>query len=191
MQRRRLKRTYMGFLLLLTVAVLFVSTWLALYLSKMVTRPLVALAEATHEISRGTARLPGGRAGGQRNRQAGGIVQPHGCRPGGQPRQHRSVGPRAGRHECATGAAHPAQRNHSGECSVGRAFARCLPPRTSFQPGGAPPAAPRRGPASSGRDACATCFPRTWSPTSSTCCARPTAWAARPARWRSSPRAPT
>ena len=43
----------MGFLLLLTVAVLFVSTWLALYLSKMVTRPLVALAEATHEISRG------------------------------------------------------------------------------------------------------------------------------------------
>src|SRR5271157_3389119 len=52
-QRRRLKRTYTGFLLLLTVAVLFVSTWLALYLSKMVTRPLVALAEATHEISRG------------------------------------------------------------------------------------------------------------------------------------------
>ena len=52
-QRRRLRRTYMGFLLFLTVAVLFASTWLALYLSKMVTRPLVALAEATHEISRG------------------------------------------------------------------------------------------------------------------------------------------
>ncbi len=52
-QRRRLRRTYLGFLLLLTVAVLFVSTWLALYLSKTVTRPLVALAEATHEISRG------------------------------------------------------------------------------------------------------------------------------------------
>ena len=52
-QRRRVKRTYMGFLLLLTVATLFISTWLALYLSKMVTRPLVALAEATHEISRG------------------------------------------------------------------------------------------------------------------------------------------
>src|SRR5271166_268103 len=44
-QRRRLRRTYMGFLLLLTV--------LTLFLSKMVTRPLVALAEATHEISRG------------------------------------------------------------------------------------------------------------------------------------------
>ena len=42
-----------GLLLLLTVGVLFASTWLALYLSKMVTRPLVALAEATQEISRG------------------------------------------------------------------------------------------------------------------------------------------
>ena len=53
LQRRRLRRTYLGFLLLLTVGVLFASTWLALYLSKMVTGPLVALAEATHEISRG------------------------------------------------------------------------------------------------------------------------------------------
>jgi two-component system, NtrC family, nitrogen regulation sensor histidine kinase NtrY len=53
LQRRRLRRTYLGLLLLLTIGVLFASTWLALYLSKMVTRPLVALAEATHEISRG------------------------------------------------------------------------------------------------------------------------------------------
>jgi len=52
-QRRRLRRTYLGYLLLLTVGVLFVSTWLALYLSKMVTRPLLALAEATQEIARG------------------------------------------------------------------------------------------------------------------------------------------
>ena len=35
------------------MGVLFASTWLALYLSKMVTRPLLALAEATQEISRG------------------------------------------------------------------------------------------------------------------------------------------
>ncbi|HKD84680.1 MAG TPA: ATP-binding protein [Terriglobales bacterium] len=53
LQRRRLRRTYLGLLLLLTVGVLFASTWLALFLSKAVTRPLVALAEATHEISRG------------------------------------------------------------------------------------------------------------------------------------------
>ena len=52
-QRRRLRRTYLGYLLLLTVGVLFASTSLALYLSKMVTRPLLALAEATQEISRG------------------------------------------------------------------------------------------------------------------------------------------
>ena len=53
LQRRRLRRTYLGLLLLLTVGVLFASTWIALFLSKTVTRPLVALAEATHEISRG------------------------------------------------------------------------------------------------------------------------------------------
>ena len=40
-------------LLLLTLMVLFVTTWLALFLSKLVTRPLAALAEATQEISRG------------------------------------------------------------------------------------------------------------------------------------------
>jgi nitrogen fixation/metabolism regulation signal transduction histidine kinase len=43
----------MDFLLLLTVGVLFATTWLALFLSKLVTRPVVALAEATQEISRG------------------------------------------------------------------------------------------------------------------------------------------
>ncbi len=53
LQHRRLRRTYLGLLLLLTVGVLFASTWLALFLSKTVTRPLVALAEATQEISRG------------------------------------------------------------------------------------------------------------------------------------------
>ena len=52
-QRRRLRRVYLGYLLFLTVGVLFASLWLALFLSRMVTRPLVALAEATHEISGG------------------------------------------------------------------------------------------------------------------------------------------
>jgi two-component system nitrogen regulation sensor histidine kinase NtrY len=51
--RKLIRRTYMGLLLLLTVLVLFSTTWLALYLSKLVTRPVVALAEATQEISRG------------------------------------------------------------------------------------------------------------------------------------------
>jgi two-component system, NtrC family, nitrogen regulation sensor histidine kinase NtrY len=52
-ERRVVRRTYMGLLLLLTMIVLFVTTWLALFLSKIVTRPLAALAEATQEISRG------------------------------------------------------------------------------------------------------------------------------------------
>src|SRR5205807_7791331 len=52
-ERRLVRRTYMGLLLLITMIVLFVTTWLALFLSKLVTRPLAALAEATQEISRG------------------------------------------------------------------------------------------------------------------------------------------
>jgi two-component system, NtrC family, nitrogen regulation sensor histidine kinase NtrY len=51
--RRLVRRVYMEVLLLLTVVVLFAATWLALFLSKLVTRPVVALAEATQEISRG------------------------------------------------------------------------------------------------------------------------------------------
>ena len=51
-ERRLVRRTYVGLLLLLTMMVLFVTTWLALFLSKLVTRPLAALAEATQEISR-------------------------------------------------------------------------------------------------------------------------------------------
>ncbi|MGC2171912.1 MAG: ATP-binding protein [Candidatus Sulfotelmatobacter sp.] len=52
-ERKHVRQIYMRLLLLLTVMVLFVSTWLALFLSKLVTRPLAALAEATQEISRG------------------------------------------------------------------------------------------------------------------------------------------
>jgi two-component system, NtrC family, nitrogen regulation sensor histidine kinase NtrY len=52
-ERRRVRQTYMSLLLLLTMMVLFVTMWLALFLAKLVTRPLSALAEATQEISRG------------------------------------------------------------------------------------------------------------------------------------------
>ncbi|HVO43924.1 MAG TPA: ATP-binding protein, partial [Aggregatilineales bacterium] len=51
--RKQVRRTYMGLLLLLTVVVLFATTWLSLFLSKLVTRPVAALAEATQEISKG------------------------------------------------------------------------------------------------------------------------------------------
>ncbi|HYG99270.1 MAG TPA: ATP-binding protein [Terriglobales bacterium] len=52
-QRKVVRRTYMGLLLLLTVLVLFAATWFALFLAKLVTRPVEALANATQEISRG------------------------------------------------------------------------------------------------------------------------------------------
>ena len=52
-QRKIVRRTYMGLLLLLTVLVLFAATWFALFLAKLVTRPVEALANATGEISRG------------------------------------------------------------------------------------------------------------------------------------------
>ncbi len=52
-KRRLVRRTYMELLMLLTVLVLFTTMWLALFLSKLVMRPIAALAEATQEISRG------------------------------------------------------------------------------------------------------------------------------------------
>src|SRR5216683_1379708 len=53
LNRRQVRRQYMVVLWLLTGMVLFASMWLALFLSRLVTRPVVALAEATQEISRG------------------------------------------------------------------------------------------------------------------------------------------
>ena len=52
-ERRLVRRTYMQILLMLTLLVLFASTWFALSLSKLVTRPVLALAQATKEISEG------------------------------------------------------------------------------------------------------------------------------------------
>ena len=52
-QRKFIRRIYLGFLLLLTVLVLFASTWLALFLSKLVNRPVAAIAAGTEAISKG------------------------------------------------------------------------------------------------------------------------------------------
>lgn len=52
-KRKLFRRTYIGYLLLLTVVVLFASTWLALLLSKLVNRPVAALAAGTAAISKG------------------------------------------------------------------------------------------------------------------------------------------
>ncbi len=52
-QTKRIRGLYMLLLTLLTVLVLFAATWVSLYVAKLVTRPVAALAEATREISAG------------------------------------------------------------------------------------------------------------------------------------------
>ncbi|MGH9486584.1 MAG: ATP-binding protein [Terriglobales bacterium] len=52
-ERKSLRLIYTGYLALLTLAVLFGATWMALVLSKQVTVPMGQLAAATQEISRG------------------------------------------------------------------------------------------------------------------------------------------
>ena len=52
-ERRSIRSTYLLLLLLLTCLVFFASSWLALYLSKQVTRPVEALADAMNEIGEG------------------------------------------------------------------------------------------------------------------------------------------
>jgi len=52
-ERRAVKRNYLSMLWLLTLLILFIATWFALFLSKQVTIPIQALAEATHEVSQG------------------------------------------------------------------------------------------------------------------------------------------
>ncbi len=50
---RAYKREILLWLMLVTLLLLFAATWVALFLSKQVTVPIQALAEATREISRG------------------------------------------------------------------------------------------------------------------------------------------
>jgi len=52
-ERRAVKRTYLIHLWLITLLILFIATWFALFLAKQVTVPIQALAEATQEVSRG------------------------------------------------------------------------------------------------------------------------------------------
>lgn len=47
------KRTYVSALALLTLLILFIATWFALFFSKQVTIPIQALANATHEVAQG------------------------------------------------------------------------------------------------------------------------------------------
>ena len=52
-ERKLLSRTYMSQLLLITILVLFAAMWLAMFLAKLVTRPVEALGAAMQAVSRG------------------------------------------------------------------------------------------------------------------------------------------
>ena len=52
-QRRIIRATYFLLLLMLTALVFFASSWLALFVSRRITRPLEALADAMDEIGKG------------------------------------------------------------------------------------------------------------------------------------------
>ena len=52
-QRRSIRSTYVLLLLMLTALIFFASSWLGLYLSKQITRPVEALADAMNEIAEG------------------------------------------------------------------------------------------------------------------------------------------
>jgi hypothetical protein len=49
-QQKQLRSFYMQMLMLLTVLTLFAATWLSLFIARLVTRPVAALAEATEQI---------------------------------------------------------------------------------------------------------------------------------------------
>jgi hypothetical protein len=52
-ERKAVKRNYLTTLWLITVVILFIATWVALFLSKQVTIPIQALAKGTQEVAQG------------------------------------------------------------------------------------------------------------------------------------------
>lgn len=52
-ERRQIRNLYMSLLLMMTILALFASTWLALHISKQVTRPVEALGDAMEAIAAG------------------------------------------------------------------------------------------------------------------------------------------
>ncbi|MGH9360242.1 MAG: ATP-binding protein [Terriglobia bacterium] len=71
-EKKALKRLYLLILLLLTLLILFAATWFAMFFSKQVTVPVQALAEATHEVSRGNL---GWRISARTDGELGGLIR--------------------------------------------------------------------------------------------------------------------
>jgi nitrogen fixation/metabolism regulation signal transduction histidine kinase len=154
-------------------------------MSKMVTRPLVALAEATHEISRGRLDY---RVDVQAGNEIGQLVESFNHMAADLEASQGKI--EASRRDLADVNVQLEQRTrhietilesvpsgvlsldasrhilHSNRAARGLTRTRLIPSRP-----------------------CTTSFRKKPCPISSTCCAKPTAWEPRPARWTSSPRA--
>jgi two-component system nitrogen regulation sensor histidine kinase NtrY len=134
-----------GLLLLLTMIVLFVTTWLALFLSKIVTRPLSALAEATQEISRGRLdyRVPVSAAD-----EIGDLVRSFNRMAEeleGSRRQIEASSRDLSAANIGTRPAPPPDGNHPRKHSDRRALSRCRKTRDPHQSGAAPHVSSRCG----------------------------------------------
>ena len=89
--RRRIRTTYLLLMFLLTTLVFFASSWLALFLSKQVTRPVEALADAMDAVAAGHYAHRVKVAATEELGRTGAIVQSHGGGPGREPRPGGNV----------------------------------------------------------------------------------------------------
>ena len=178
----------MELLLLLTVLVLFATTWLALFLSKLVTRPVAALAEATQEISRGRLDY---RVEVSAADEIGDLVRSFNRMAEELETSRRQI-EASSRELGAANVALEQRRRHietilesipTGVLSldasrrithVNHALIRM------FHPSGARLGEPDRD----RRLPCAKCFPRKFWKTWNLCCAAPTAWARPRRNWK-------
>ena len=112
--------------LLITVFVFFSSLWLAMFLSKQITRPVEALGEAMDEIAAGKYDH---RVAAIATGEMGDLVQglqPHGCRSRGQPPVGGELFGATHRGQPGHRRAPPRTRNHRRDHSQRRGHARWL-----------------------------------------------------------------
>ena len=83
--RNRVRSNFFLLLLLVTVLVFFTSVWLAMFLSKQITRPVSALADAMDQIAAGKYEEARRVDHHRRNGRAGPLLQSHGGKSRDQP----------------------------------------------------------------------------------------------------------
>ncbi len=101
--RNRMRRLSLSILLLLTALIFFTSSWLALFLSKQITRPVEALADAMDEIGEGHYGHRITVAATEELGELDPLVQPYGGRSGGEPHAGADLDTPVVRREPGTG----------------------------------------------------------------------------------------